>query len=285
MRVVAPTLGALAALACIGAAEAPASASLPQDGSLTGYRLVWNDEFNTDGPPDPTRWSYDTHRNREGWYNNERQYYSADRPENARVENGHLIIEARRETLTPEQVADAGGQAYTSARLITRGKAEWTYGFYEVKAKIPCGRGSWPAIWMLPVAEAEWPAGGEIDIMEHVGHERGEVHGTVHTTRYNHTQGTERGGRKRVRDACDAFHRYQVLWTPEGINFGIDDVGYYRFANDGRGDRATWPFDAPFYMILNIAVGGDWGGAEGIDDRAFPQRMEVDYVRVFSRGR
>jgi beta-glucanase (GH16 family) len=265
-------LVSLAALGCLGAGP------MPQEDSLDGYRLVWNDEFSTDGLPDPARWTYDTHRNREGWYNNELQYYAADRPE-----NGHLIIEARRERLTPDQVPDAGGQAYTSARLISRGRGEWTYGFYEVRARIPCGRGSWPAIWMLPVAEAEWPAGGEIDIMEHVGHARGEIHGTVHTTRYNHTQGTERGGRKRVRDACDAFHRYQVLWTPEGINFGVDDVGYYRFRNDGRGDPATWPFDAPFYMILNIAVGGDWGGAEGVDDRAFPQRMEIDYVRVFNR--
>jgi beta-glucanase (GH16 family) len=262
-----------------------ASATLvqAQEDSLAGYRLVWNDEFNVDGAPDPTRWTYDVERNKDGWYNNELQYYSADRPDNARVENGHLIIEARREQLDAAIVSDWGDQDYTSARLISRGTGEWTYGFYEVRAKIPCGKGTWPAIWMLPVADAEWPAGGEIDIMEHVGHARGEIHGTVHTGRYNHTQGTERGGMKRVRDACDTFHRYQVLWTPEGINFGVDDEGFNRFRNDGRGNRATWPFDAPFYMILNIAVGGDWGGAEGVDPGAFPQRMEIDYVRVFQK--
>ena len=265
----------------LGLVAGHAVPAVAQDGGLDGYRLVWNDEFNTDGLPDPARWTYDTERNAEGWYNRELQYYSAGRPENARVEGGRLIIEARLESLDPATTPDWGGQAFTSARLITRGLAQWTYGFVEVRAKVPCGRGTWPAAWMLPVAPAEWPAGGEIDILEHVGHDVGVVHGTVHTTRYNHTRGTERGGSKRVADACGAFHRYQVLWTPDGINFGVDDVGYYAFRNDGRGDRATWPFDQPFYAILNVAVGGDWGGAEGVDRRAFPQALEVDYIRVF----
>ena len=269
----------LAAAVCL-VAGAPAAA---QDGSLEGYRLVWNDEFNVDGPPDPQRWAYDTSRNREGWYNRELQYYAAGRPENARVEAGRLIIEARLETPDPVTVTDSGGQDFTSARLISRGLAEWTYGFFEVRAKVPCGRGTWPAAWLLPVADVIWPAGGEIDILEHVGHDPGVVHGTVHTTRYNHTRGSQRGGRKRVADACGAFHRYQVLWTPDSINFGVDDVGYYAFRNDGRGDPATWPFDQPFYAILNLAVGGDWGGAEGVDRRAFPQTLEVDYVRVFQK--
>lgn len=250
------------------------------DPAPAGHVLAWADEFEADGLPDASKWTYDTHANRTGWYNEEAQYYAAARPENARIEDGVLIIEARRETMDPAP-ADWGGQAYTSARMVST--AAWDEGFIEARAKLPCGRGTWPAIWMLPRDASDWPAGGEIDIMEHVGHDRGEIHGTVHTSRYNHTQGTQRGGMKRVRDACDAFHRYQVLWTPEGINFGVDDVGYYRFRNDGRGDRDTWPFDAPFYLILNIAIGGDWGGAEGVDDRAFPQRMEIDYVRVFRR--
>ena len=274
------SLGVGLAALLIWCGAAPAGA---QDGSLPGYRLVWNDEFNIDGLPDPTRWTYDVERNLEGWYNNELQYYSADRAENARVEGGRLIIEARMETLDPATTPDWGGQAFTSARLVTRERAGWTYGFFEVKAKVPCGRGTWPAAWLLPVADVEWPSGGEIDILEHVGHDPGVVHGTVHTTRYNHTRGSERGGRKRVADACGAFHRYQVLWTPEAINFGVDDVGFYAFRNDGRGDPATWPFDQPFYAILNLAVGGDWGGAEGIDRRAFPETLEVDYIRVFQR--
>ncbi|MBU1347974.1 MAG: glycoside hydrolase family 16 protein [Alphaproteobacteria bacterium] len=248
----------------------------PVQEAPTGHRLVWADEFSTQGLPDPGLWSYDTHANPTGWYNNERQYYSADRPENARVEDGRLIITARRETL---DLPDSGGQAYTSARLISTGG--WTYGRYEVRAKIPCGRGSWPAIWMLPVDLETWPMDGEIDIMEHVGHNPGIVHGTVHTDAYNHVAGTQRGAEIAVPDACDAFHRYQVDWTPDAVVFSIDDRAYYRFDNDGAGDKSTWPFDVPFHMILNVAVGGDWGGAEGIDDTAFPQTMQIDYVRVF----
>jgi beta-glucanase (GH16 family) len=266
----------LAVLITLGAAPVQA-----RDGSPEGYRLVWNDEFDVDGLPDPTRWTYDVARNRDGWYNNELQYYSSSRRENARVEGGRLVIEARRERSYSASRPDSGGQAFTSARLVSRGLAQWTYGFFEVRAKVPCGRGTWPAAWLLPVADVTWPAGGEIDILEHVGHNPGVVHGTVHTTSYNHTRGTERGGSKPVADACGAFHRYQVLWTPEAINFGVDDVDYYTFRNDGRSDPATWPFDQPFYAILNLAVGGDWGGAQGVDLRAFPQSFEVDYVRVF----
>lgn len=161
-----------------------------QDGSPEGYRLVWNDEFDVDGLPDPARWTYDVARNRDGWYNNELQYYSASRCENARVQGGRLVIEARREFPDPATSPDSGGQEFTSARLVSRGLAQWTYGFFEVRAKVPCGRGTWPAAWLLPVADANWPAGGEIDILEHVGHNPGVVHGTVHTTSYNHTRGT-----------------------------------------------------------------------------------------------
>lgn len=241
-----------------------------------GYRLVWADEFSAPGPPDPVRWIHDTHANRTGWYNNELQYYAADRPENARVEDGALIIEARREA---PNAPDSGGQAYTSARLLSR--QAWSYGVYEVRAQIPCARGTWPAVWMLPIDLAEWPLDGEIDIMEHVGHRPGVVHGTVHTGAYNHVAGTQRGAEVRVPDACDAFHRYQVRWTPEAVVFAIDDVDYYRFDNDGAETKATWPFNVPFRLILNVAVGGDWGGAEGVDDDAFPQAMRIDYVRVW----
>lgn len=274
-------LGVSPALAQTAARSGQAAAGTTDGDSLAGYRLVWADEFETDGPPDPTKWAYDTHANAGGWYNNELQYYAADRPENARVEDGKLIIEARRERL--ESAADFGGQDYTSARLVTEGRASWTYGFFEVRAKIPCGKGTWPAIWMLSDGADAWPEDGEIDIMEHVGHDKGVVHGTVHTGAYNHVENTHKGGQTRVRDACDAFHNYQVLWTPETIRFGVDGRGYQEFPNDGRGDPETWPFDKPFHLILNIAVGGDWGGAEGVSQRSFPARMEVDHVRVFQR--
>ncbi|MCV0414091.1 MAG: glycoside hydrolase family 16 protein [Brevundimonas sp.] len=243
-----------------------------------GHDLVWADEFDRDGAPDASKWTYDTHANRGGWYNNEAQYYSADRLENARVEDGVLVIEARRERMEPTP-ADWGGQDYTSARLIST--AGWRGGFVETRAKLPCGRGSWPAIWMLPQSPSGWPIGGEIDIMEHVGHRPGVVHASIHTQAYNHVRGTQSTATTQVADACDAFHLYQVRWTADEIVFLVDDAPIHRFANDGRGDPETWPFDKPFHLILNIAVGGDWGGEEGVDDAAFPQRMEVDYVRVY----
>ena len=258
------------------AAPAVAQTQSPPPEGPPGHRLAWADEFDRDGLPDPAVWTYDTHANAGGWYNNELQYYAADRPENARVEGGRLIIEARRERL--EAAADWGGQAYTSARMLSR--EAWTYGVIEARAKLPCGRGTWPAIWMLPVDLEDWPGDGEIDLMEHVGHRPGVVHGTVHTGRYNHVAKTQRGAEIAVPDACEAFHVYQVRWTADAIDFVLDGEPYYRFPNE-RTDRAAWPFDRPFQLILNVAVGGDWGGAEGVDDTAFPQRMEVDWVRVW----
>ena len=246
-------------------------------------RLVWSDEF--DGRKlDMRKWSYDTVRNKEGWYNKELQYYSANRPENVRLENGSLIIEARRETLDPRKYKDWGGQNYTSGRLLTKGKAAWTYGFYEVRAKLPCARGTWPAIWMLPEAGG-WPAGGEIDIMEMVGSDPEMVHATLHTELFTHSKGTQRGASIKVPGTCDAFHLYQLDWRPDAITIGVDGRAYMRIRNDQPGGRGAWPFDAPFYMILNLAMGGDWAGSKGMDDAALPQRMEVDYVRVWQDGK
>lgn len=264
-----PTATALAALAA-----APAQTSAP---APDGYRLVWADEFDRPGLVDPARWTYDVSRNREGWWNDELQYYAAERPENVRVEDGRLIIEARRETLADRP--DFGGQAYASGKIVSR--AAWTYGVVEARARLPCGRGSWPAIWMLPERLENWPRDGEIDIMEHVGHQPGVVHGTVHTEAYNHVARTERGGQATVADACETFHDYRVTWTPQRIAFAVDGADHYVFDNDGTGQVATWPFDTPFQLILNVAVGGGWGGAEGVDDAAFPQRMEIDWVRVY----
>ena len=245
-----------------------------------GYELVFADEFNEGTAPDPAKWVYDTHRNAEGWFNNELQYYSADRRDNARIENGSLVIEARREDLAQARFADFGGQNYSSARLISRG-AGWSYGFYEVRAKLPCQRGSWPAIWMLPTdPEVEWPDGGEIDIMEHVGYEPGVIHNSVHTRAFNFQRGSQRTTSFRLDTACEQFHRYQLLWTPERLVFAVDDAPRFLFEKV-RSDRTRWPFDEPMQLILNIAVGGDWGGRRGIDADAFPARMEVDHVRVY----
>jgi enterochelin esterase-like enzyme/beta-glucanase (GH16 family) len=252
-------------------------------GPPTNYRLVWSDEFDIDGLPSPADWVYDVALNRRGWANEELQYYSAARRENSRIENGRLIIEARRESTST--FADTGGQQYTSARLITRGRHAWKYGFFEIRAKLPCGRGSWPAIWTLGEPEARWPERGEIDIMEHVGFDPGVVHGTVHTKAYNHVNGTHRSASVSIPDACSAFHRYQLTWTPERIVVGHDDRNYFEFRREPAGGSDAWPFDAPQYLLLNIAVGGTWGGQKGVDDAIFPVQMEVDYVRVYQAGR
>ena len=249
-----------------------------------GYTLVFADEFSSDGLPNPEKWAYDTHRNAEGWYNNELQYYSAARPDNVRVDAGRLIIEAKRETVDSAAFADFGGQDYTSGRLFTQGKAAWTYGFYEIKAKLPCGRGTWPAIWMLPEdPDVTWPNGGEIDIMEHVGYEPNVIHHSVHTKAFNFNKGTQRTTEFELPTACTQFHRYQLLWTPKALIFGVDDTPRFAFRKM-RSGKSRWPFDEPMHLLLNVAVGGDWGGRKGVDDDAFPQAMEIDHVRVYQQA-
>ena len=246
-----------------------------------GYALVWSDEFDKPGLPDPAKWANETHANKTGWYNNEQQYYSGPRRENARVEDGHLVIEARKERLT--SAADYGGQEYTSARLITQGKADWTYGYFEIRAKLPCGKGIWPAIWTLGSGAGGWPLQGEIDIMEHVGWDPGRVHGNIHTKAYNHTIKTQKGAWTMVPTTCQAFHDYQLLWTADRIVIGVDGKGYMAFDNTSKGNKDEWPFNSPQYLLLNIAVGG-WGGQEGgVDPATFPGKMEVDYVRVWQK--
>jgi beta-glucanase (GH16 family) len=261
-----------------GAASAPATpATLSAGGLPAGWKLAWADEFAVDGLPDAGKWDYDTSANRGGWYNHELQYYARARLDNARVSDGRLVLTARKEKLATQ--GDYGGQAYSSARLYTRGIAQWKYGFIEVRAKLPCGRGTWPAIWMLGTEGGAWPAMGEIDIMEHVGRKQGEVLGTIHTSAYNHAIHTQKGEAIMVPDACGAFHNYQLTWTADAIRIGVDNKNYFEFANPGDGDKRKWPFDSPQYLILNVAVGGDLGGP--VDDAIFPVQMEVDYVRVY----
>jgi beta-glucanase (GH16 family) len=241
-----------------------------------GYTLVWADEFDAAGLPDSTRWDYDTERNRLGWWNSERQYYAAARLQNSVVEGGRLRITARRESLS--SLPDWGGQAYSSVRLITRGKAAWTYGFFEIRARMPCGVGTWPAIWMLGTG-GRWPEDGEIDIVEHVGRNPGEILGTVHTPI---TGGSGNGSRTPLATACTQFHDYQLHWTADEIAIGVDGRVYHRYRNPRTG-RAAWPFDAPQYLLLNIAIGGTLGGA--VDDSIFPRTLEVEHVRVWQARR
>ena len=234
-------------------------------------KLVWSEEFNYTGLPDATKWNYDAGGH--GWGNNELQFYTQMRQENARVENGNLVIEARKE--------NSHGREYTSARLTSKGKGDWKYGKIEVRAKIPAGRGTWPAIWMLAsTTPLAWPNDGEIDIMEHVGFEQGKIHGTIHTKKYNHVIGTQKSGTTMAPDCSSAFHVYGLKWTADSIKISIDDKEYFKFANE-HSDKAAWPFDQPFHLLLNIAIGGNWGGQQGVDSSLFPARMEIDYIRVY----
>ena len=240
-----------------------------------GYALVWHDEFDRDGLPDPGRWSYDVGGH--GWGNHEPQFYTEGRLENARVEGGHLVIEARRESWQ--------GAPYTSARLVSKGKGDWTYGRIEVRAQLPRGRGSWPAIWMLATTPGPlaWPDDGEIDIMEHVGFDHGVVHASVHTRAYHHSIGTQKTSKVAVADVAEAFHVYALEWERERIRMSVDGREYFTFDRES-GDRRVWPFDKPFHLLLNVAVGGAWGGQKGIDETTLPYRMRVDYVRVYQRA-
>jgi len=236
---------------------------------------TWADEFDYEGLPDDDKWSYDVDPQNNGWGNNELQYYTEKQPENVHVGNGVLTITAIKE--------EYGGLGYTSARLVSRGKADFLYGRFEVRAKVPPGRGTWPAVWMLPTdwAYGGWPASGEIDILEHVGYDQDVVHISVHTEAYNHVAGTQKTATKKIQNATTDFHRYRVDWTPDYIRGYVDDVQLFSFSNEGTGFKA-WPFDKKFHWLINVAVGGNWGGQQGIDEEAFPANLEVDYVRVYN---
>jgi len=243
------------------------------------YQLVWSDEFDYEGLPDIDKWSYDVGDGCPvicGWGNNELQYYTDSNLDNARVADGILTIEAHKKQVHYKN--------YTSARLITKDKGDWRYGKLEVRAKNPSGKGTWPAIWMLPTDNkyGVWPRSGEIDIMEHVGYEPNKIYGTVHTLAYNHMRSTQKGGEVSIPDTESAFHNYGITWTQDKMEFFIDDDIYFTFVNEDKSSD-EWPFDQKFHLLLNVAVGGNWGGKQGVDDSIWPQKMEVDYVRVFQR--
>lgn len=240
----------------------------------TVWELVWSDEFEYTGLPDSTKWEFDTEGNAWGWGNNEAQFYTSARTENASVKDGMLYITALKE--------DLEGKKYTSARLRTKGKGDWLYGKFEIKAKLPEGRGLWPAIWMLSTdwEYGGWPASGEIDIMENVGYMPDTILASAHTKTYHHTIGTQRSDTIVIPTCYDEFHLYQLEWQPDSYTVSVDDKPYFTFRNEGTGPN-EWPFDKRFHLLLNVAVGGTWGGSRGIDDSIFPQSMVVDYVRVY----
>ncbi|WMN06598.1 glycoside hydrolase family 16 protein [Marivirga arenosa] len=236
--------------------------------------LVWSDEFD-DVQKLGEKWNIVEGNGCPelcGFGNNELQYYTA-LEENLKVENGKLIIQALKDH----------NRTYTSAKLTTEKMAEWQYGYIEVRAKLPDARGTWPAIWMLPTLDKriEWPKDGEIDIMEYVGYNPGTVYGTIHTESYNHIKGTEKSDSIKVEDADENFHTYAIHWTDQKIEWLVDDNPYH-VVYKKSGDNSTWPFDKKFHLIINLAVGGNWGGKYGVDDQSFPQEFVIDYVRVYS---
>lgn len=240
------------------------------------YKLVWQDEFNYTGLPDSTKWDYDQEGNDAGWGNREAQFYTKGNKENAWVEDGILNITAQNKKYRDKE--------FTSARLIS--KAHWKYGRIEVRAIVPDGLGTWSAIWMMPGGwsfnNGNWPAVGEIDIMEHVGHETGVIHASAHSEDYQWQKDTQKTTVVNFPKVSEEFHTYALEWDQDVMHMFVNDSLYFIYENEGLGvDK--WPYDKPFYLIMNIAVGGAWGETKGIDTTAFPQTMKVDWVRVYQK--
>ena len=235
-------------------------------------KLVWADEFNYKGLPDSTKWAYDV--GGDGWGNNEAQFYTKADTNNAVVGNGFLSIIARKEKHENKE--------YTSARMVTKGKKDWSFGRVEISANLPKGRGTWPAGWMLGsnINTVGWPQCGEVDILEHVGYDPDTVVGSIHSTSYNHIKGTQKTKRIFIKNPYTEFHVYACEWDTNKMVFSLDGMPYLTVMNEHKTEK-EWPFNNPMYILLNVAIGGNWGGTKGIDESIFPVKMEVDYVRVF----
>lgn len=234
-----------------------------------GYSLIWNDEFNTGSRPNSQLWSYETGNH--GWGNNELQNYiagSVNGEDLASISNGIFKIIAKK----------IDGTVY-SIRINT--KDSWTYGYFEARLKLPSGKGTWPAFWMMPKNFTAWPEDGEIDIMEEVGYRPNWVSSAIHTKSYNHKINTEKTGEMFLETAQSDFNVYALQWTKDYVKTYVNGKCIFTFPNDGKGNKDTWPFNAPFYIKLNLAWGGDWGGSQGLDESALPATYEIDYVRVY----
>jgi beta-glucanase (GH16 family) len=239
--------------------------------ATAGWTLVFSDEFDQPGAPDPSKWGYET-----GYVRNQESQYYTSRIENVRAEDGMLVIEARKEAYKTFD--------YTSASINTLGRFEFLYGRVEVRAKLPTGNGTWPAIWMLGVNRKDvgWPACGEIDIMENVGFDPLRISAAVHTAAYNHTISTQKSSKVTIANPWEDFHDYAMEWYADRIDIFVDGQKYFTFRNEGTGSQA-WPFDKPQYLLINLAIGGSWGGQKGIDEGRFPHRYVVDFVRIYQQ--
>jgi beta-glucanase (GH16 family) len=243
--------------------------------TVEGPQLIWSDEFDINGAPSSVKWTYDigdgsgAGQPGAGWGNNEKQFYT-NRPDNVKVENGLLKITAKKESYQ--------GYQYTSTRMKTQDKFEFTYGKIEIKAKLPNGGGTWPAFWMLGanIDAVGWPNCGEVDIMEHVGNNEGTVQSAMHTpSSYGNTQNK---GAQFISNVTTAFHVYELEWTTEKMVFSVDGTVHYTYQPSVQ-NSSTWPFNADQFLIFNIAMGGNLGGT--IDPNFQTSTMEIDYIRVY----
>ena len=252
-----------------------------EENEVSQWELVWEDEFDSE-EIDESKWN--KLRWRPGWVNNEQQAYT-DRDINLYLDDGNLVIQGLIEPgyYGTDYTGTAYNSDYTSGRMNTDDKVSWTYGRFDIRAKLPNGKGSWPAIWMLGenISTVGWPNCGEIDIVEHVGFDDGRIHASIHTEDYNHMNNTQKSGSTFIETATDSFHIYSLEWSPTYLRYLIDNESYFFVYNGSNGDVAKWPFDEPQYIIMNLAIGGDWGAIQGIDPSAFPMKMLVDYVRVY----
>ena len=268
---VATTVFLLAVLAAQGLSGKSDTTPTKQPFDPKKWKLAWNDEFKSGRAPNPAKWGYE-----EGYIrNNEAQYYTKGRLENARIEHGKLVIEGRLDNWE--------GKKITSASITTEGKKEFLYGRIEVRAKIPTGKGTWPAIWTLgpTIHSVGWPKCGELDILENVGFDPSRVHANIHCDAYNHVKRTGKGNSIDAGKPWEDFHVYAIEWYRDRIEFFYDDIRYNIFRKEAE-DDSKWPFDKPQFLILNLAIGGAWGGSQGIDESLFPHRFEIDYVRYYT---
>ena len=238
-----------------------------------GYNLVWHDEFNDGTELNKSDWTHEVQGS--GWVNHELQNYVNQKSPNGRnvteIMDGKLLINCFKEN----------GKIY-SGRVYAKVREGWKYGYIEASIKLPKGKGTWPAFWMMPVNFRSWPADGEIDIMEEVGYHPDYVSSSLHANAHVHSNGTQVTHEMKCAGAEGEFHTYAILWTAKNITTYVDGKVQLSYDNRGLG-RDDWPYDDPFYVIFNLAWGGDWGGSQGVDETALPVTMEVDYVRVFQK--
>ncbi len=256
-----------------------AAAEKPAYNAPEGYQLVWQDEFDSGSELNSSDWKHEVQK--KGWVNNELQNY-VDHKSPA----GELVTELKNGTLRIHCFKEDGN--IYSGRVYAHVNEGWQYGFFEASIKLPKGKGTWPAFWMMPVnndwSTNPWPMCGEIDIMEEVGVVPNEVSSSIHTQDYNHTKNTQKTHAMTIADAEGGFHTYALLWTADEIITYVDGKEQLHVEKSKLGTgHNQWPFHYPFYVIFNLAWGGDWGGMQGVDEQALPITMEIDYIRVFQK--